>query len=155
MWLYLLQVLPIWEGTTNVLSLDVLRAIAKSKGSILQSLQTDVNLRLEPIVQNKALRPSAEKVQHGLQKVLESAKNLPDRMEVGAREFAFSIAKLYMGTCSSELIENLCMYVDELNGIAQKWSSYNWDISSFSGLLLLEHANWNEASEEDVLTAVR
>lgn len=113
------QVLPIWEGTTNVLSLDVLRAIAKSKGSILQSLQTDVNLRLEPIVQNKALRPSAEKVQHGLQKVLESAKNLPDRMEVGAREFAFSIAKLYMG------------------------------------LLLLEHANWNEASEEDVLTAVR
>jgi len=28
------QVLPIWEGTTNVLSLDVLRAIAKSRGEV-------------------------------------------------------------------------------------------------------------------------
>ncbi len=26
------QVLPIWGGTTNILSMDVLRAIAKSKG---------------------------------------------------------------------------------------------------------------------------
>ena len=28
------QVLSIWEGTTNVLALDVLRAIAKSKGEV-------------------------------------------------------------------------------------------------------------------------
>lgn len=29
------QVLSIWEGTTNILSLDTLRSIQKSKGDIL------------------------------------------------------------------------------------------------------------------------
>ena len=29
------QVLPIWEGTTNVMSLDVLRAVSKSQGAAL------------------------------------------------------------------------------------------------------------------------
>ncbi len=38
------QVLPIWEGTTNVLSLDVLRAIAR--GEALPALLADVERRL-------------------------------------------------------------------------------------------------------------
>jgi len=29
-----LEVLPIWEGTTNVLSLDVLRSVFKSQGQV-------------------------------------------------------------------------------------------------------------------------
>ena len=31
------QVLPIWEGTSNVMALDVLRAMAKSKGEALKA----------------------------------------------------------------------------------------------------------------------
>ncbi len=34
-----LQVLPIWEGTSTVMSLDVLRAINKSQGAALSALQ--------------------------------------------------------------------------------------------------------------------
>ena len=30
-----MQVLPIWEGTTNVLAMDVLRSIAKSNGKVM------------------------------------------------------------------------------------------------------------------------
>ena len=32
------QVLPIWEGTSTVMSLDVLRSIQKSSGSVLEAL---------------------------------------------------------------------------------------------------------------------
>ena len=41
-----LQVLPIWEGTSTVMSLDVLRAIQKSKGNVLNSLFNEVRNRL-------------------------------------------------------------------------------------------------------------
>ncbi|CAG2215212.1 Acyl-CoA dehydrogenase family member 11 [Mytilus edulis] len=40
------QVLTIWEGTTNILSLDVLRCISKSNGQALISLQNDVDNKL-------------------------------------------------------------------------------------------------------------
>src|SRR5581483_10489706 len=39
------QVLPIWEGTTNVLSLDTLRALAK--GGSLAPLENEVRRRVE------------------------------------------------------------------------------------------------------------
>ena len=41
-----LQVLPIWEGTSTVMSLDVLRSIQKSKGNVLNSLFNEVRNRL-------------------------------------------------------------------------------------------------------------
>ena len=41
------QVLTIWEGTTNVLSLDVLRALVKSQGTVLQAFINEVNARLD------------------------------------------------------------------------------------------------------------
>ena len=42
----LIQVLPIWEGTSTVMSLDVLRAIQKSKGNVLNSLFNEVRNKL-------------------------------------------------------------------------------------------------------------
>ena len=41
-----LQVLPIWEGSSTVMSLNVLRAIQKSKGNVLNSLSNEVRNRL-------------------------------------------------------------------------------------------------------------
>jgi len=35
--------MPIWEGTTNVLSLDVLRAVDKSNGGVLVSFSKEVH----------------------------------------------------------------------------------------------------------------
>ena len=51
------QVLPIWEGTSTVMSLDVLRAIQKSKGNVLNSLFNEIRNRLgslEPEFQGAA-----------------------------------------------------------------------------------------------------
>ena len=47
-----LQVLPIWEGTSSVMSLDVLRAINKSRGASLQALQC----RIEKIAREADLQ---------------------------------------------------------------------------------------------------
>ena len=44
---WLVQVLPIWEGTTNILSLDVLRALAKTKGRVLEVFCREVKQRSE------------------------------------------------------------------------------------------------------------
>lgn len=38
--LFLSQVLSIWEGTTNILSLDVLRCAARSSGMVLHAYFT-------------------------------------------------------------------------------------------------------------------
>jgi hypothetical protein len=48
------QVLPIWEGTTNILSLDVLRAIGKSKGETLLAFERNLKNRLK---QAETIRP--------------------------------------------------------------------------------------------------
>ena len=57
------QVLPVWEGTTNVLSLDVLRALAKTRGEAWRALVADVTGRLlPPAAANPTLKPLTEKV---------------------------------------------------------------------------------------------
>lgn len=39
------EVLTIWEGTTNILSLDVLRCMIKSHGQVLEAFFTDVKVK--------------------------------------------------------------------------------------------------------------
>ena len=46
------QVLSIWEGTTNVLSLDVLRAIEKE--SAFEPFMADIHRRIEAIAEQRA-----------------------------------------------------------------------------------------------------
>src|SRR5919204_363105 len=60
------QVLPIWEGTTNVLSLDLLRAM--DRGDSLASWTTDVGRRLSS-VRIADLNQSAERVAATVQRV--------------------------------------------------------------------------------------
>lgn len=50
--LFLSQVLSIWEGTTNVLSLDVLRCVARSSGMVLHAYFTHAK------VQDQGMIPS-------------------------------------------------------------------------------------------------
>lgn len=37
-----MQVLPIWEGTTNIMSLDYLRAVAKTNGGAMTAVYEDI-----------------------------------------------------------------------------------------------------------------
>lgn len=87
------QVLSIWEGTTNVLSLDALRAIAKegALGAFLEDLRDAVkgaSAELAPEAQI-ALR-AAEHAAGWLESTM--AKE-PHRIEPGARRFAITLGR--------------------------------------------------------------
>jgi hypothetical protein len=103
------QVLSIWEGTTNVLSLDVLRAL--DGGGAMEALCGDIEARLYP-VKRGALGRSAEKVRAAARTLVRraagngasgtrtangaAAVESPER-EAGARALAYSIARVYAG----------------------------------------------------------
>ncbi|PFX21526.1 putative acyl-CoA dehydrogenase AidB [Stylophora pistillata] len=114
------QVLPIWEGTTNVLSLDVLRSISKSEGQVLKAFHANVTDKLSRACASRpALKVISEKVQSSMNTLL-SPKNyelLSDSLP--ARDLAFSLARIYMAS------------------------------------LLIEHASWEEAEEQDIEAAKR
>jgi len=98
------QVLPIWEGTTNVLSLDVLRSVFKSEGQVLKAFHASV---LEKLSKASSSHPTlkilCDQVQSSMNTLL-SPKNydlLSDSLP--ARDLAFSLARIYM---ASLLIEH-------------------------------------------------
>ena len=93
------QVMPIWEGTTNVLSLDVLRAVQKSNGGVLVSFSKEVTRRLAHIKLTPAeeLHDSVNRVYQALERTMNFAQQHTDKLELAARDFAFSLARVYMG----------------------------------------------------------
>jgi acyl-CoA dehydrogenase len=90
------QVLPIWEGTTNVLSLDALRALAKEEGEGLRALKAKV-------ARSAAQAGSGELAEAG--RVAETAVSAAERwllgamgggetaVESGARRFALTLGR--------------------------------------------------------------
>ncbi|GAA6084574.1 acyl-CoA dehydrogenase family member 11-like isoform X1 [Tachysurus ichikawai] len=93
------QVLSIWEGTTNVLSLDVLRSISKSSGHVLQAYFSDVEERLR--VAGPTLLPAVQSLSSslsGLAQFIQTAESRPpESLQLAARDLAYSIARIYMG----------------------------------------------------------
>ena len=86
------QVLPIWEGTTNVLALDTLRALGADGVSLLQSTVaawlkpvSDPRLADASRVVNAALDHSAS--------WMREAQNDGPRWEAGARRFALTLGR--------------------------------------------------------------
>lgn len=92
------QVLPIWEGTTNVLSLDVLRALAKP--GTFDAYAADVERRLRAATA-PALAPAREAVAAALARLRAQFARMgegPDaRVEAEARGFAYGLARCYAG----------------------------------------------------------
>ena len=88
----------IWEGTTNILSLDVLRAVQKSKGAVLTHFSDEITQLLQPAKNCGELEFSSVKVEQSLQDVLTLATKMSaDKLAMSAREFAYSLAQNYMG----------------------------------------------------------
>ena len=58
--LFCIQVLPIWEGTTNLLSLDVLRALDKSKGEVRVGVVTTPHIRQHLFSGTRSTAPVCE-----------------------------------------------------------------------------------------------
>jgi hypothetical protein len=87
------QVLPIWEGTTNVLSLDTLRALKQDGvweafvGEIRTRLGAAKDLRLQTAVERSQIA-----VQHAGRWLQETGKDR-SLFEAGARRFAMTLGR--------------------------------------------------------------
>ncbi|WP_454781830.1 acyl-CoA dehydrogenase family protein [Legionella sp. WA2022007384] len=90
------QVLSIWEGTTNILSLDALRAIHKENAAIF--FLEDIQKRLSQI-NNKELIKSQIKTKHAIQKLKNHVQSMSqmneEEQQAGARQLAFALAQAY------------------------------------------------------------
>ena len=89
------HVLPIWEGTTNVLGLDVLRAILKD--GALGALLEDIKGKLAS-VQQASLEKSVRRVLESCSR-LEGSEPRPggNLSGAGARSLALSLSRTYCG----------------------------------------------------------
>jgi alkylation response protein AidB-like acyl-CoA dehydrogenase len=89
------QVLPIWEGTTNVLSLDVLRALG-SDDAALQVLKSEIRQLLR-LIEEPELAEAARIARIALDRAegwLAEARNEGnDTVEAGARRFALTLGR--------------------------------------------------------------
>ena len=88
------QVLPIWEGTTNVLSLDTLRAL--SAEGTFEALAEDVAARARAASEMESLRAPARQVEQAMEHAtswLGQAMNDRDTLEAGARRFALTLGR--------------------------------------------------------------
>jgi alkylation response protein AidB-like acyl-CoA dehydrogenase len=87
------QVLPIWEGTTNVLSLDTLRALGK--GGALEAIVAEVEVNLALATDPGLARPAEVArgaLRHATAWVGEAMPD-PERLEAGARRFAMTLGR--------------------------------------------------------------
>jgi hypothetical protein len=91
------QVLPIWEGTTNILSLDVLRSMEKSKGMSIRVFAKHVNLICEEAKKVDSLKDKANAVSLALNQLLKAVKPDNNELVTGAREFSFSLYRIFTG----------------------------------------------------------
>jgi len=89
------HVLPIWEGTTNVLSLDLLRSAERSDSVAL--LLVDARSTVAPLTAHPVLADTAAAVTRALDEIEQRFGGATDRShrEAGARSLALSVASTY------------------------------------------------------------
>ena len=99
------QVLPIWEGTSSVMSLDVVRALQKTGGEALVALQA----RVEQIVQNSppSLTASGTAISSSMSNILKTIHSNPERIQASARDLCLSIAHTYIAALLLGIILHL------------------------------------------------
>jgi alkylation response protein AidB-like acyl-CoA dehydrogenase len=88
------QVLPIWEGTTNVLSLDTLRALRA--GSSLRQFEVVVTHCLETVREPRladAARIARTALDHATSWLAEAEQLGPPALESGARRFSLTLGR--------------------------------------------------------------
>lgn len=87
------QVLPIWEGTTNVLSLDTIRALGK--GGALEAVAAEIERNAVAATDPGLAGPVAAAraaTRHAITWV-QAAMAEPTRLEAGARRFALTLGR--------------------------------------------------------------
>ena len=95
------QVLSIWEGTTNILSLDTLRAMAK--GNILTLVMRNFAERIHQLpAQFDEEKNKLNELLHTCQNFIQDNLNSRELLENGARSFAFAMGDIF---CAILLME--------------------------------------------------
>lgn len=117
------QVLSIWEGTTNVLSLDSLRAIRKENAGVafLQDIEDRINA-----IANKELAGIKSKILEAtwrLKKVLSEAESLEEEdVNASGRTLAMGLARTYAASLLLEHAEwELRQKDNHTLLVAQRW----------------------------------
>ncbi|XP_074777445.1 acyl-CoA dehydrogenase family member 11-like isoform X2 [Athene noctua] len=94
-------VLSIWEGTTNILSLDVLRSLTKSQGQAMAVFFSTVQKKLELASSTANLEPAVKQTRDALgslTRFMEAAGSKgAATMELAARDFSYTLARIYTG----------------------------------------------------------
>ncbi|NXD87959.1 ACD11 dehydrogenase, partial [Halcyon senegalensis] len=95
-------VLSIWEGTTNILSLDVLRSLAKSEGQALAVFFSTVQKKLDLASSTAELEGATKRTRDAVGSLARFAQAAGSRgalaTELSARDFSYTLARIYAGT---------------------------------------------------------
>ncbi len=97
------HVLPIWEGTTNILALDMLRALDKE--GALEPFVRDTTKRLERATAPQLAR-AVEQIRFTLDRVARHIRRFSEEpaafAQASARALAFAMAEVYAGSLLAE-----------------------------------------------------
>ncbi|CAH1801951.1 unnamed protein product [Owenia fusiformis] len=120
------QVLPIWEGTTNILSMDILRALMKSSGESLEVYANEIQTKLQSGASVQSLSGPSSRVSCALSSLGTFIMGSQDKLEMAARDLAYSLARTYMGAC---LIEHAAWSnCEEDITVATRWCNQELDL---------------------------
>jgi putative acyl-CoA dehydrogenase len=126
------QVLTIWEGTTNVLSLDILRALRQEDA--LKALTSDVARRIERAP--AALSPARQRVHEAIDEIERYfallASAVRAHQETGARHFAMSLSRTL---AAALLIEHATRSIESEEDARPLISARRWCEEGLVGLL--------------------
>ncbi|MBS1971215.1 MAG: acyl-CoA dehydrogenase family protein [Bdellovibrionales bacterium] len=122
------QVFSIWEGTTNVLSLDVLRAIEKENAFV--PFMKEIGMRLQHIMKEPmagqqlkgevlAIEKALKDLEAYFHKVISAGPAGLEDLQTGARYFAYSLGNIFSATLMTEF----ALHTKDLRDIetARRW----------------------------------
>lgn len=128
------QIFVVWEGTTNILSLDVLRSIAKSGGETLLAFRSHVKKRLQAgMNSNHAhLKDCATRVDALLDQLCQTVTNVNESLlQTAARDFSYSLARIFIASTLIEAATDTKLASNDLDLVtALRWCQ-SYDLAPF------------------------
>jgi len=113
------QVLPIWEGTSSVMSLDVVRAIQKTKGEAMTAFHSRVHNILKLASKSPALAATSSIITQSMADIINTLQSNPDCVQAMARDFCLSLAHTYIAALLLEHVVHTKSPMDLL--VVENW----------------------------------
>ncbi len=137
------QVLPIWEGTTNVLSLDVLRAMQDpaTLPALLQEVRTAANATSHQDLATIG-KQAIDAADHAAVWATQAAEQGPAALEHGARRFAMTLGRaLQAALLAQQAQHDLDVHADgRALAVARRFAAQGIDLLERPGERLAEDA---------------